>query len=421
MYNKDRIETERLCICLLSTNKLSYFIRMSNTPKDILRLFREDLNPEDRVNAFQSAAEQLHDQVTVLASPERVITINARYHLLFVFNAHGNSINAAQSIEAGGSPFISFVENAGDAEIADSKLFGYSVGNAFDMQFNVQPPRMPFYLPPQPREDFGYWRDRGLLARSSLIAPVDIRHYSRRLLDALMGNDYDQQFLNRSIPGRELRQKELGQLLEEQGQKGRLVMYSNAVRELTSTKQVLETLEQIDAVEEGSSSFGTENSDKVRALAQRARINTDDGRLPVNIVYGTGHHTMVHIYRNLGIEALRVFAGKADVLGHLSYSGTVLDQFFSSHPFGITDEKVAKYSAQLVLEGMLWEPIDNAVEHGIIPKDRANFMAAWITVMKTARRQDLIDRLADIHAEFRTNPLSTLPILEAAGLEFIRI
>jgi hypothetical protein len=400
---------------------MGYFIRMSEAPTDILRLFREDLNPEDRVNAFQSAAGQLHDQVNVLASAERVAAINERYSLLFVFNSHGNSINAAQSIEAGASPFISFVENAGDAEIADSNLFGYSVSNAFDLQFNGQSPRKPFYPPPQPGEDFGYWRDRGLLARGSLIAPVDIRHYSRRLLDALMGNDYDQQFLNRSIPGQELHQKELEQLLEEQGQKGRLVMYSNAVRELTSTKQVLETIEQIDDVEEGSSSFGTENTDKVRALAQRARINADDGRLPVNIIYGTGHHAMVHVYRNLGIEAPRIFPGKADASGHLSYSGTILDQFFSSHPFGITDERVAKYSAQLVLEGMLWEPIDNAVEHGIIPKNRENFIAAWSTVMKTARRQDLIDDLPEVHADFRANPLSTLPILESAGLEFISI
>lgn len=394
---------------------------MLETPTDILRLFREDLNPEDRVNAFQSAAEQLQEQVDTLANAERVRSINERYNLLFVFNSHGTAINAAQSIEAGKVPFISFVENAGDAEITDSNLFGYSIGNAFDMQFNGQPARQPFYPPPQPGEDFGYWRDRGLLARGSVIAPVDIRHYSRRLLDALMGNDYDQQFLNRSIPGHELRQKELSQLLQEQGQKGRLVMYSNAVRELTSTKQVLETLAQIDAVEEGSSSFGSENSDKVRALAQRARLIADDRRLPVNIVYGTGHHAMVNVYRKLGIQAPRIFPGKDDVVGHLSYSGAVLDQFFSSHPFGITDERIAKYSAQLVLEGMLWEPIYNSIEHGVIPRNRASFTAAWPTVMRTARRKDLIANLADIHAEFRVNPLSTLPLLESAGLEFIRI
>lgn len=388
---------------------------------DILRLFREDLNPEDRVSAFRSAAEQLQSQVDALATPERVRAINERYNLLFVFNSHSNSMNAAQSIEAGGHPFITFVENAGDAEITDSNLFGYSVGNAFDMRFNRQSPRMPFYPPQRSGDDFGYWRDRGLLARGSLIAPVDIRHYSRRLLDALMGNDYDQQFLNSSITGRELREKELGQLVEERGQKGRLVTYSNAVRELTSAKQVLETLGHLDAVERGSSSFGVANSDKIRALAQQARLNAHDNRLPVNIVYGTGHHAMVHIYRNLGIDVRRVFPGKSDTPGHLSYAGTILDQFFSSHPFGITDEKVAKYSAQLVLEGMLWEPLDNAVEHGIIPRNRATAMSAWPTVMRLARRQDLVDNLPELHANFRANPLCMLPILESAGLEFIII
>lgn len=389
------------------------------SPTDILRLFREDLDPIDRVNAFEQASEQLREQVETLASPERVAAINERFKLLFVFNSHGSDINAAQSIEAGGEPFISFVENAGDAEITDSGLFGFSVGNAFNMRFNGLSASKPLTYPGMATDDFGYWRDRGLLSKGSLIAPVDIRHYSRRLLDALMGNDYDQQFLSGTIPGYALRNKEIEKLLEEQRQKGLLVMHSNAVRELTSAKQVLETLQQLDEVEAGGANFGEENSDRLRALLQKARIAGDP--LAANVIYGTGHHTMVHIYRKLGINVERIFPGKEDAPGNLSYSGAVLDQFFSSHPFGITDEKAQEYAAQLVMEGMLWEPITNTAEHGLIVRNRKVASKLWMTVMKAARQKNLTDNIESIHAEFRANPLSVVPILEAAGLEFIKI
>ncbi len=388
-------------------------------PTDILRLFREDLDPSDRVDAFRVASEQLADQVDEIATLENVSRINENYDITFIFNSHGDLVHVAQSMEAMGNPFITFVENAGDTDIAQSGVFGYSVNNAFEITFNGAAPNIPPFNAPSP-QDFGYWRDRGLLAKGSLIAPVDIRHYSKRLLDALMGNDYDQQFLNRSVPGYELRQKEFSTLVEEQQTRGELVMYSNAVRELTSTKQVLETLLQVLDTQNGHDAFGTGISDKVRALAQKARLSSDS-KIPVAILYGTGHHSMMHVYRKLGIECDREFPGKVDIDGALKFHGSILDQFFSAHPFGLGNENKHKYAQQLVLEGMLWDLVNNPVEYGLVPSKRSVAIGIWKAIHRAARDRDSLDGIEEIHRNYQTDPHTILPLLEKAGIRLTKI
>ncbi len=410
--------TKSICLQFEKYNIILQNMYNSEKSTDILRLFREDINPSERVDAFRVASEQLREEIDTIATPENIDKINDNFDLILVFNSHGDSVHTGQSLEHLKNKFITFVENAGDAEIRESGLFGLSLSSAFNKKFNNQEASRPLYNPSSP-QDFGYWRDRGLLEAGSIIAPVDIRHYSRRLLDALMGNDYDQQFLNRSVPGFELRSKELDVLLENQGQRGLLVMYSNSVRELTSTKQVMETLLQLLNTEEGGDDFGEINSDKMRALIQKSRV--ENGKIPVGVMYGTAHHALFHLYKGLGIECDRVFPGKEDAPGHLSFSGSILDQFFSSHAFGIDENRINKYASQLVLEGMLWEVIDNNVEYGLVPKNRDVVNNLFRKISKTSRDQNILDNLPEIHENFRVNPLSVLPILESAGVYLIKI
>ena len=397
---------------------MSELTNTSTGPTDILRLFREDLDPSERVEAFKTASEQLNEQLEQIATPENVDRINETFDIKLVLNSHGDAINVGQSLAVVGNPLITFVENAGDTEIVKNGLFEYSANNAFDVRFNGMPPRKPIYTPPNP-SDWGYWRDRGLLNKGSIIAPVDIRHYSRRLLDALMGSDYDQQFLNGSVPGYELKSKSIEELIDAEQQKGLLVLYSNAVRELTSTKQVLETLNHFQATEHGEPVYGAEISDRLRALMQKTRI--ENGKVPVGIIYGTGHHTMWHLYKKFGVEVSRTFAGAADEPGRALYLGSVKNQFFASHVFGISDERARKYATQLVLEGMLWEPIDNMHEHGYAMADHQVAGSVWRKVMKLARDKQLVENIADLHQDFKTNPLCMVPILEAAGIRLTKI
>jgi hypothetical protein len=381
---------------------------------DILRLFREDLTLGDRVTAFQQAADQLRDEVLALATPSNVTRINGNFDIAFVFNSHGDAIDAGQSTAVLQNPFIAFVENAGDEDIGKNLLFTKSTENAFNIRFNGAEPMLPQF--PLTRDNgWAYWRDRGILARGSIIAPIDIRHYSRRLLDALMGSDYDQSYLNSSIPVLELRSSSFDELHERQKQKGLLIMHSNAVRELTSTKQVLETLLQCLETEQGSSSFAPDIQDKIRAIAQKDRLSY--GKLPVYIIYGGAHHAAVHILRKMGIKAGRQFPGGVDVPGKPKYIGTVKDQFFSIHPFGITDEQTDRYARQHILESILWAPVDLGAEYGMVPESDQTMINFWYKINYAARRTELISRVDQIFDEFKRDPMVPVRILRKYGIK----
>ncbi len=382
-------------------------------PTDILRLFREDLDAGDRVDAFRQAADQIRGEVEALATPENIARINDNYSVKFVFNSHGDGIDAGQSLRSIEGPFITFVENAGDADIANNRLFSISLNNAFDMDFNGASP-LQSQTPPTRETAWAYWRDRGLLAKGSIIMPVDVRYYSKRLLDALMGNDYDQQYLNSSVPMATLHAQPFDELLEEQKQKGLLVMHSNAVRELTSTKQVMQTLLLCLGPKGADAMLEPALADKLAALAQKRR--GDAGKLPANILYGSGHHTMFHVFRQLGIEVERDFPGAVDMPGALKFAGTTRDQFFSAHPFDMEDSDADRYARQHIIESILWCPLDNPMEYGLVPESDDMVKNLWLRIAYVARRPDLVEAAEQLHEDFKNDPLVPVKILADYGI-----
>lgn len=381
---------------------------------DILRLFREDLTLGDRVDAFKHAADQLRDEVNILATERNVSRINKNFDTTFIFNNHGDGTDAGQSTALLEKPFITFVENAGDEDIAKSAYFALSADNAFNIRFNTsQPTQVPFALT---RENgWSYWRDRGLLTRGSIIAPIDIRHYSRRLLDALMGSDYDQNYLNSSIPVNELKNSSFDELLEQQKQKGLLIMHSNAVRELTSTKQVLGTLLGCLDTEKGKTSFEAGVSDKIRAIMQKDRMISK--KLPVYIIYGSGHHTVSHLFNRLGLNVAREFPGSQDIPGRFKQLGKVKDQFFAAHPFGLTDEQVEKYAKQHILESILWAPLDMPADYDMIPESDQTMLFFWNKLNYAARRPELVESIKDIFESYQKDPHVPVKILHDHGIK----
>jgi hypothetical protein len=399
---------------------------MTSTPEsriDLFSMFKEDMLPSVRVAGFKHVAAELEDELGNVATPENVDTLNGLFNIKIVFNSHGDAINAGQTLKmVDENPFISFTEGVGDREIEESGTFSYSVENAFDMNFDGSEPRTPLYIPPpdQVYDSYGYWTERGLLSKGSMIANVDVRSYARRLLDALIGSDYDQQFLNQTIPQYELRTKPFEELIEGQRQRGQLIMHSNAVRELTSTKQVLETLMQVSGTSSGEEMVNAEISSKVRALFNERQIN-QDGDIPVNIIYGFGHHALLHVYKNLGINVSRKFASKDELPGPFKAIGKPIDQFFSAHPFGLGDETIDKYSRQLLLEAVLWDPIRNYFENGLVPVDHATMGSLWFQISRLARSEKLTDRLEDILEDFQQSPISAITMLEEDGVELSRI
>lgn len=385
---------------------------------DILRLFREDLDASDRVDAFRQAADQIRGEVEDLATPESIDRINENYLVKFVFNSHGNGIDAGQSLRSIQKPFVTFVENAGDADLANNTLFNVSLNNAFDMDYNGGSPVQPV-TPPTPDTAWSHWRDRGLLAKGSIIMPIDVRHYSKRLLDALMGNDYDQQYLSSSIPMASILGQSFDDLLEDQKQKGLLVMHSNAVRELTSTKQVIQTLLLCLDPKDTDTMLEPSLVDKLVALSQKRRENT--GKLSANIVYGSGHHTMFHVFRQLGIEVERDFPGGVDMPGSLRFAGTTRDQFFAAHPFGMTNDDAERYTKQHIIESILWCPLENPIEYGLVPESDDMVANLWLNIARISRRPELVESVEQLHEDFKNNPDIPVRILEDHGIRLQKI
>ncbi|MEM6997382.1 MAG: hypothetical protein AAF413_00565 [Patescibacteria group bacterium] len=378
---------------------------------DILTLFEEDMSSEGRVQAFERAAEQARDSLGKIATPESVEAINASFRLRFIFNSHGDEVHAAQSTAEAAGSFITFVENANDREVADSDAFAGSVKSAFDLRFNGAQPFKPAFVPGQTNM-WAYWRDRGLLGHGSIIAPVDIRAYSYRLLNALLGSDYNEGFLNSRLTPEALRGQPLDELIEDRALHGALVMHSNAVRELTSTRQILGTLLQIQKTEAGDNAFRDNQSDHIRALANAARV--ESSVLPSSVIYGTAHQGMVDIYQELNIQHDVVFPGAR-------YEPPLIDQFFGAHTKGPSETELHRYASQLVLENILWNAVFSnlVLEHGYITA--AHTPDLWKVINGLASEEATLADLEAIHADFRQNPVSALRLIESAGVEFIKV
>lgn len=391
--------------------------RLQPPSTDILRLFREDINPKERVDAFVQAGKQLEDELETLATPENIAAINDNFGLTLVLNSHGDGVNAGQSLREVQRPFITFVENAGDRDLApgpQGSLFGLSLFNAFGVQFNHAEPFVPSF-PATEEGLWQYWRERGLLAKGSIIMPIDIRHYTKRLLDALMGDDYDQSYLNSGISIDDLRLKEYGQLVQEQIQKGLLVKHSNAVRELTSTKQVLQTL--LLCIDPRSHGFVLDGDsiDKLNALRNK-QLEQGEGKLPAYILYGTAHHSIYHVFRRYGINISRTFPSASDLPGNLKYTGVTKDQFFSSHPYKLPEGADEKYAKQHILESLLWCPMSYRAEYGLVPDSRATTGLLWLQIARIARKPELVGKLDSILEEFKNDKSIPTRILRDNGI-----
>lgn len=388
---------------------------------DVLQLFRQDIDLPERVRAFEFAYGQIKTEVDRIATPENIHLINSSYTTTLVLNSHGGGIHAGQSLRHVKQPFITFVENAGDRDISDGAektLFGVSLQNAFDVTFNGSSPLAP-YPPSAGTNLWGYWRDRGLLEKGSLVVPIDIRHYSLRLLDALIGDDYDQDYLNSGITIDELRAKDYDTLVHEQTNKGLLITHSNALRELTSTKQILQTL--LIGLNPGETSgLDASSVDKLMSLRDK-RMRDNDGKIPIYVLYGTAHHSIFHALKNYGIDSTRIFAGKEDLPGAMAYVGTTKDQFFSAHPFNLPEETFRKYAKEHILESILRCPINYWGEYGLVPASQTMVGLMWLKISRLARKNNLVDDLEQIVNNFKADKNVPVNILREHGIELRHI
>lgn len=387
---------------------------------DVLTLFREDLKQEDRIRIFKEQAELLRQDVDNLATPENVDYLNANFDITFIFNAHGSAIQAAQTLEDVVDPFITFIEAAKAPDLHKSGQFISSVNNRFDMEFNHQDPQLPTWGPQSPEQLFGYWRERGLLHKGSIISPIDVRYYSARMLDALIGDEYDQNFLNRHYSSQFFNSLAPDEMLQEARHHGELVMYSNAVRELTSTKQIIEMLV---ATKEHETTLAACESPEVanKLVAVTDKLRRQNGKLNTYVSYGTAHHGIIHEFIQRGIDAKRTFPGSSDAPGTLSFAGTNMDRFFNAHHFDISPEDLDTYARAYTLESLLWVPIYETSDYGLFSVDHKSEKQLYYSIQYIARQPDLLEQLPQIIEAYQMDPQVPVDILQKYGVQLRKI
>lgn len=382
---------------------------------DVLTLFREDLSQEDRIRIFKEQAAILRQDVDNLATPENIDFLNANFNITFIFNAHSSTVQAAQTVGEVVDPFITFIEAAEAPDFHKSGQFISSVDNRFDMEFNNQPPQTPMWGPQSPEQLFGYWRERGLLHKGSIISPIDVRYYSARMLDALIGDKYDQNFLNRHYNSQFFNMQTPDEILQKARHDGELVMHSNAVRELTSTKQIIEMLV---ATKEHETTLAAcespEVADKLAAVTDKLRRQS--GKLNIYVSYGTAHHGIIHEFLQRGIDATRTFPGANDAPGHLNFAGSNMDRFFNAHHFDLSDEDLNHYARAYTLESLLWIPLYESSDYGLFAADHQAERQLWHNIGYIARQSDLVERAPEIIESYQANPWTPVEILQQYGI-----
>lgn len=383
-------------------------------PIDLLRLFREDLNPEERIEAFGRATEIVADEINASLEGGLRDRINGRFNIKVVHNSHGDGIHAGQSLAMLNQPFITFVEGAGAPETVSDPSFATSVNNAFDMAFNDSQP-LDSIFPLIPDRIWGYYRDHGLLKKGSIIAPVDIRSYAYRLLDALMGQDYSQDFLNRRISLEDLRSKTTEQLTEDAVNHGRLVMHSNALREHTTASQVVRTLNDLLVVEEGGTTYSTTLDERLRALMHKREL--DGPKLEVGLFYGTAHHTFMHLLHSFGVEAEREFPSREEEKRPFAFTGSNLDAFFAGYLQDYSPERLDQLGRAYVLESLFATVLGLGNEFDCVPSSYSAARDAWKRISLVARKMSDSDSFNSVIGEFQSNKMSVVGVLRHAGVD----
>lgn len=382
---------------------------------DVLTLFREDLSQEDRIRIFKEQAAILRQDVDNLATPENIDFLNANFNITFIFNAHGSTVQAAQTVGEVVDPFITFIEAAEAPDFHKSGQFISSVDNRFDMEFNNKLPQTPTWGPQSPEQLFGYWRERGLLHKGSIISPIDVRYYSARMLDALIGDKYDQNFLNRHYNSQFFNTQTPDEILLKARHDGELVMHSNAVRELTSTKQIIEMLV---ATKEHETTLAACESPEVadKLVAVTDKLRRQNSKLNIFVSYGTAHHGIIHELLQRGINAERTFPGSIDAPGHLSFAGSNMDRFFNAHHFTVSDEDLDHYARAYTLESLLWVPFYEATDYGLFAADLHSERQLWHNIGYIARRPDLLEQLPEVIKTYQADPWVPVEILQQYGV-----
>ena len=401
------------------TKELLEFEKNEEPAIDMIAVFTEGLSDEQKVQAFTIAADRLRARIEQVATPENVQKINDTYDLKLVLNQHGNGVHVGQSLQHITNPFITFIEAASAKDIDQDPLFAESVDNAFGVKYNGQAPKRPNFSlvdTPQYSNSWHYWQQRGLLAKASIISPVDIKSDALRLVNTLFDADYSQEFLNQTIPLEDLRSRSYEELLDQARLRGLLIMHSNAVRELTSTLQITDRLLKMTDFDELKAVRGEKIAERVTSLRQKAERG--EGKLGAYIMYGTAHHGIVREFRSRGINIERVFADEWKV-SPFKFIGDAEHQFFNGRHSDPSEEKIKRFAQSVILESLLMQPLVRAEEYGLQRRtvDFDKYLRMWYSLSKLAMNQALHEQLPEIVERYQKDPFSSAEILRENGFK----
>jgi|GEM_PF-6747419 len=384
------------------------------TQPGLLRLFRENIDTEERIATFRQATDVVAEQIHEKLEDGFLQKINERFGLKLVLNSHGDEVHAGQTLSHLSKPFITFVEGTNAWDMNEDPGFNLSVDNAFNIAFNAQPP---LEQPPltDPKLEWHYYRDRGLLNKGSIIAPIDVRSYAMRLFDALVGQDYSQDMLNQRMNVAYLEHTDSNQLVAGAVERGKIIMYSNGLREHISASQIVMALRNMLAVEGGEEVFGGIIDRRIKALLQDRPA---DEPLETGIIYGTAHHMFLHLLGSFGIQAERYFAGRDDEPEGFAFTGTNLDGFFGGYAQDFSEEQLARKGRALVLESLFGNVLTVGYEFQAVASTHRDGWQAWQKVPHLAWMLSSEENYEQIMADFKADKRSVVALLRDHGLKF---
>ncbi len=390
-----------------------------------------DFTESQRVSLLKDNYEMVAKRFGSVATPDVVDLINDNCEVQAVFNYHGDDTDALRTVNAiwapgdpeSKKPFITFMEGVHNVDVHQEISFQYSVNSAFGLAFDGVKPNIGIYYPDQQlasgKAPWQYWRDRGLIERGSILVPIDLRKYSAQYVETLIGAQYNPEFLSDRPSLYNLRNNSFEDMFKAARNHGMKIHYSNGLREYASAAQIVGVLSRVLGHKEAQLQLTEDQQRKLDALRQE-RLKNDDP-LPISIIYGTAHHAMVHILRNAGIQIDRNIADKKD--GPHKFTGSVMDQFFASHFFGLRPIDVDKYARQMLISHMLQTPLYEPAEFGTVidAKDRSEFIDIYNKISKLARSEDLADNIEDFFVQFQQNPNIVVGMLQKAGIPITAI
>jgi hypothetical protein len=80
------------------------------------------------------------------------------------------------------------------------------------------------------------------------------------------------------------------------------------------------------------------------------------------------------------------------------------------------EEQTDRYAKQHIIESILWSPLDNPVEYGLVAEDDSQIKDFWLNIARTARRPDLVNMVEELVNDFREDPNLPVKILADIGI-----